>query len=112
MTIQNHAQTHLQPGILPFGCSTAFQGEPGKYSCSIHVKKGTVLFGHTSYNIEANGWSSHPDNNEAERILLHEGETRELEFTCQEHGGEPDCIWIANNSYLKPADFTCSYERQ
>ena len=111
MVLQNHVRTHLHPAISPFGCCTTFQREPGKYTCRIHVERGDILFCHTAYNIESESWDEKPGE-EPEQILLREGETRDLNFTCQEHDGEPDYIWIYNNSYLKPADFTCSYEKQ
>lgn len=112
MTLQNNTQTHLNPGIFPYCSTSCFQGQPGSYTCRIHVNKGNILFCHTAYNIEANCWSDKPEGDEKERIPIHEGETKELNFTRKQHDGEPDYIWIANNSYLKPADFTCSYEKQ
>ena len=111
MILANNTETHLHPGISPIGCCASFQDQPGKYSCEIHVEHVSVLFCHSVYNIESGCWDDAPEK-EAERILLREGETRKLNFTCGEHDGEPDSIWIYNNSYLKPADFTCSYTKQ
>lgn len=111
MILQNNTATHLQPALLPFKCSTAFPVKPGFYKCNIQVTHGNILFKHGAYNLETGAWEDQPDNHEPDHILIHEGETKELTFTCKNHDGQADNIWIYNDSYLKPADFICSYER-
>lgn len=111
MILQNNSAIHLQPALLPFGCSTSFPVEPGSYKCNIHVAHGNILFKHGAYNLETGAWEDQPDGNEPDHILIHEGETKKFTFTCKNHDGQADNIWIYNDSYLKPADFICSYER-
>ena len=111
MILQNNTRTHLQPALLPFGCSTSFPVQPGAYKCNIHVDQGNILFQHGSYNLETGAGEDEPEGSDPSKILIHEGETKELTFTCESHNGQADDIWIYNNSYLKPAEFTCSYKK-
>lgn len=112
MIVQNNAKTFLQPALVPFGCCSSLPVRPGKYICSIHVDRGTILLRHAAYNIETGCWEDRPDGNDPAELWLHEGDTKELDFTCKDHYGHPDNLWIFNSSYLKPAVFTCSYQKQ
>lgn len=112
MTLRNNTQTRLMPALSLFGFCSSFKEAPGKYKCKLHVDQGDILFCHGAYNLETGCWNDRPDAGEASQILIHEGETKDLEFTCGEHYGQADDIWIYNNSYLKPASFICSYEKQ
>lgn len=112
MILQNNTQTRLMPALSLFGCSSSFHDEPGKYKCKIHVDQGDILFCHGAYNVQTGCWDDAPDGTDVSRLLVHEGETKDLEFTCGNHSGQSDDIWIYNNSYLKPASFVCSYEKQ
>ncbi len=112
MTLQNNTPVQLKPALSLFGCSTSFQEQPGKYTCKIHVDQGNVLFCHGAYNVETGCWDDMPEGGDESRVLVHEGETKDLEFTFGNHYGQTDNVWIYNNSYFKPARFTCTYEKQ
>ena len=109
MILQNNVRTQLKPALCLGGCSTSFPKQPGTYRCKIQVDQGDILFGHGAYNLQTGCWDDAPDGNDASRVLIHQGETKDLEFTCGNHYGQPDDIWIFNNSYLKPATFIFSY---
>lgn len=104
-------ETQLKPVLSLFGYCTSLPDEIGTYKCKIHVDKGDILFRHGAYNLQSGGWDDKPDGNEITRLLLHEGETKEFEVTCGEHDGQPDSLLISNNSYFKPARFTCAYTK-
>ena len=112
MILQNNTETKLQPAILPFHCSSSLPAEPGKYICDIHAKQGDVRFRHAAYNIFTGCFEDKPDGNDAECVLIREGETVRIAFTCAEHYGHADDLSIFNDSYLKPAVFTCSCQKQ
>lgn len=105
-------ETQLKPVLSLFGYSTSLPEESGTYTYKIHVDKGDILFRHGSYNLQTGGWDDKPDGDEIEQILLHEGETKEFEVTCGEHYGQADNLLISNNSYFKPARFTCAYTKK
>lgn len=111
MTLQNNTQTYLKPALALRGCSAEFPQQPGKFVCKIQVDQGEVLFCHGAYNVETGCWDDAPDAGEDNRVLVHAGECKELEFTCGNHYGQSDDVWIYNNSYLKPARFTCDYKK-
>ena len=104
-------ETQLKPVLSFFGYSTYLPKEIGTYKCKIHVDQGEILFRHGAYNLQTGGWDDKPDGDEITRLLLHEGETKEFEVTCGEHYGQPDSLLISNNSYFKPARFTCAYTK-
>ena len=109
MMIKNKTEMHLKPVFALHGYTSIFEGETGRYICEIRVESGTVEFIHGAYNVETGAWDL-PAGKEPERIVIHENEVKKIEFVCGKHDGQKDCILISNNSYLKPADFTCSYE--
>lgn len=112
MTLQNNMPTHLNPIVALFGSGSSIPTQPGTYKCKIQVEKGNVLFRHGAYNVQTGCWDDAPEGADASKIVIHEGETKELEFTCKEHYGQLDEIGIYNNSYFKPADFTCTCQKQ
>lgn len=109
MMIKNKTEMHLKPVFALHGYTSIFEGETGRYICEIRVESGTVEFIHGAYNVETGAWDL-PAGKEPERIVIHENEVKKIEFVCGKHDGQKDCILISNSSYLKPADFICSYE--
>lgn len=109
MLTVNTANTniHLNPTLIPFGNRSEFTLEPGRYICQIHAKQGNLIFHHFSYDIYNGTWSEHPEKSEPDSLVIHEGETMDIPFTCEEHFGHSDDICIVNDSLLHPAEFTC-----
>lgn len=99
---------HLNPALIPFGSRSEFSLKPGRYICQIHAKQGNLIFHHFSYDIYNGTWSEHPEQNEPDSLVIHEGETKNISFTCKKHYGYSDDICIINDSLLHPAQFTCS----
>lgn len=111
--IERHTiETQLKPVLSLFGYCTSLPDESGTYKYKIHVDKGDILFRHGAYNLQTGGWDDKPDGNAISQMLLHQGETKEFEVNCGNHSGQTDNLLISNNSYFKPAHFTCTYTKE
>lgn len=112
MLSENLTNTRLHPALFPFGASSDLTLSPGKYLCTIQAKHGDVVFHHFAYDIFNGTWTGHPDCNEPDSVVIHEGETKNLSLTCGASYGHADDISIVNPSLLKPAEFSCTCIRQ
>lgn len=108
MLTQHTQNFHLNPALIPFGSSSDLNLEPGSYLCTIRAEHGDLIFHHLAYDIYNGTWTNVSASHEPESVIIHEGETKDFQFTCSTSGGYPDDISIVNNSYFKPADFTCT----
>ena len=106
MRSKNNNKIHLNPSLFPFGSSSDLHLQPGSYVCQIHAEQGNLIFHHFAYDIYNGTWTGHTENNEPEDFVIHEGETRNLTFTCGTNSGYSDDVSITNPSLLKPAEFT------
>lgn len=112
MLSQNTINTRLHPALFPFDSSSRLQLQPGKYICTIQATQGDLVFHHFAYDIYNGTWTKHPEDGEPDSVVIHEGETRNLELTCAAGDGYADDISIVNHSLIRPAEFSCTCVRQ
>ncbi len=110
--LSQNQNTHLQPAVFPFGSSSNLELAPGKYLCTIQAKQGDLIFHHFAYDIYNGTWTGHPQQDEPDSVVIHEGETRSLELVCGTSYGYSDDISIVNRSLWKPAEFSLSCAQQ
>lgn len=111
MTLDNHTTMRLKPVLSLFHYCCSFPTQEGDYDCEIYAEHGNIRFQHKSYNLQTGCWDQNPDGQEPDELVIHEGERKKFHFCCRVHDGQKDEILVSNASFLKPADFTCSFTR-
>lgn len=110
--VQTSEKIHLNPTLVPFGSSSDLHLQPGNYLCQIHASKGNLVFQHLTYDIYNGTWDALSSEKTFGSVRIHEGETKKISFSCQTHDGCSDEICIVNDSFFKPAEFTCICTQQ
>ena len=109
--LQNHAKIELSPFLRLKNTVCSFPEEPGTYRCRLTVLRGSVIFRHESYSTDDGMWNDVSPMETPREQIFSAGTVTEFTFTIALHYGQPDHVTITNQSYCKPAVFTCSYEK-
>lgn len=107
--LQSGVKTALAPYLRFHDNTCRFPEEPGIYRCHLIVHSGAVIFRHTRYDVDNGTWDT-PTGIPQEECYF-PGAGRDFVFVLRCHHGQPDHVIITNRSFLKPAVFTCTFEK-
>ena len=109
--LQSNVKTELSPFLCLKNAICSFPEEVGTYKCRLTVLRGSVIFRHESYSTDDGTWNDASPLEKPREQIFSAGTVAEFSFTIALHYGQSDHVTFTNQSYCKPAIFTCSYEK-
>ena len=109
--LQSNAKIELSPFLRLKNAICSFPEDTGTYRCRLTVLRGSIIFRHESYSTDDGMWNDMSPMETPRARIFSAGTVTEFTFTIALHYGQSDHVTFTNQSYCKPAIFTCSYEK-